>query len=63
VETIPGAVYRREARPPWRFAYLSDAVAAFAGCPARDLVPPGTMLDALLPVPEDAPALVKYLRS
>jgi hypothetical protein len=63
VETIPGAVYRREARPPWRFAYLSDAVAAFAGCPARDLVPPGTMLDALLPVPEDAPALAKALSS
>ena len=63
VESIPGAVYRREARPPWRFAYMSDAVASIAGCPARDLVPPAEMVDALLPVPEDAPSLAEALSS
>ena len=59
VEGIPGAVYRRQARPPWRFAYLSDAVESIAGYRARDLVTAGAMPDALLPVPEDVPAVAE----
>src|SRR5512140_1745081 len=52
-ESIPGAVYRREAAPPWRFVYVSEAIASIAGYAARDLVPPGPQAVALPPVPED----------
>ena len=38
LDGIPGAVYRREAAPPWRFAYVSDAIEAIAGYRAKDLV-------------------------
>jgi PAS domain S-box-containing protein len=55
VESIPGAVYRREAAPPWRFAYVSEAIASIAGYAAKDLVPPGSKADSVLPVPEDLP--------
>ena len=55
VEGIPGAVYRRAASPPWRFAYVSDAIESIAGFRASDLVPPGAMADALASLPEDLP--------
>jgi PAS domain S-box-containing protein len=53
VESIPGAVYRREAAPPWRFVYVSEAIASIAGYAAKDLVPPGSKADSVLTVPED----------
>jgi hypothetical protein len=47
VESIPGAVYRREAAPPWRFVYVSEAIASIAGYAAKDLVPPGSKADSV----------------
>jgi len=62
LDGIPGAVYRREAAPPWRFAYVSDAIEAIAGYRAQDLVEPGGSADALLPVPDDLPAITDAMR-
>ncbi|MBV9884090.1 MAG: EAL domain-containing protein [Sphingomonadaceae bacterium] len=33
---LPGAVYRCEAKAPWRVLYVSDQIEALTGCPARD---------------------------
>ena len=56
LESIPGAVYRRSARAPWHFSYLSDGVKPITGHLAADLVTPGPAPDALAPVPEDLAA-------
>jgi PAS domain S-box-containing protein len=62
VESIPGAVYRRAAEQPWRFAYVSDAIESIAGYRAGDLILPGALADALLPVPEDLPTVTVAVR-
>ena len=62
VDGIPGAVYRREAAPPWRFAYVSDAIEAIVGYRAQDLVEPGGSADAILPVPDDLRATTDAVR-
>ena len=56
VESIPGALYRRAAGTPWRFDFVSDGIETIAGYPALELLQPGGMADAALPVPEDLPA-------
>ena len=56
LESVPGAVYRRSARAPWHFSYLSDGVKPITGHLAADLVTPGPAPDALAPVPEDLAA-------
>ncbi|MDP9023521.1 MAG: PAS domain S-box protein [Actinomycetota bacterium] len=38
VDSIPGAVYRCDATPPWRMHYLSDGIEAVAGYPAADFL-------------------------
>ncbi len=58
VESLPGAVYRREAERPWRFAYVSDTIESITGYRARDLIPPGALADALHPVPEDLSTVI-----
>ena len=62
VENIPGAVYRRGAEWPWHFEFVSDGIEAIAGYRASDLVPPGALADALLPMPEDLPAVTDAVR-
>jgi len=62
VESIPGAVYRRAAQRPWRFAYVSDAIESIAGYRAGDLILPGAQADALLPVPEDLPTVTDAIK-
>ena len=62
LDGIPGAVYRREAAPPWRFAYVSDAIEAIVGYRAQDLVEPGGSADAILPVPDDLRATTDAVR-
>ena len=61
VEGIPGAVFRRGAEPPWRFAYVSDGIEAIAGCRPSDLVPPGLLTDVDLAMPEDVPAVAEAI--
>ncbi len=62
IESIPGAVYRRRAEPPWLFVYVSDAIESISGYRARDLIPPGALADALLPVPEDLATVTDAVR-
>jgi len=62
VESIPGAVYRRGAEWPWHFELVSDGIEAIAGYRASDLVRPGALPDALLPMPEDLPVVTDAVR-
>jgi PAS domain S-box-containing protein len=48
VENIPGAVYRRNAEPPWSFADVSDHIESITGHRAADLIPPGPLAQAPL---------------
>ncbi|HEY4944886.1 MAG TPA: PAS domain S-box protein, partial [Candidatus Limnocylindrales bacterium] len=62
VESIPGAVYRRGAEWPWHFELVSDGIEAIAGYRASDLVRPGALPDALLPMPDDLPVVTDAVR-
>ena len=53
VESLTGAVYRREAERPWRFAYVSAPIESITGYRTTELTTPGPVADAFLPVPED----------
>ena len=62
VESIPAAVFRRRAEWPCRFELVSDRIAAITGYLPSDLLPPGTLADACLAMPDDQPAVAAVIR-
>src|SRR5260221_951887 len=62
VESIPGAVYRRRAEPPWPFAYVSATIESICGYRARDLTDPRALGDGLALLPEDAPMVIQTIK-
>jgi PAS domain S-box-containing protein len=61
--TIRGAVYRREAKPPWHFEAVSAAIEQIAGYRAQDLVSSGAMAEALVPDSADLPSVTDAIRA
>jgi PAS domain S-box-containing protein len=61
VESIPGAVYRRSAEPPWPFAYVSAKIESICGYAARDLTKPMASGDGPAPLPEDLPVVTQTI--
>jgi len=60
---IRGAVYRREAEPPWHSEAVSAAIEQIAGYRAQDLVSSGAMADALVPDSADLPSVTDAIRA